>query len=73
MHHRALNIQQPAPKQETGSPVEWMNITFVPGVNMVALSSSISAKMSTMSCQEHKGYKWQCLTIQSLTQQHSEL
>ena len=25
-----------------------------------------------MSCQEYKGYKWQCLTTQSPTQQHSE-
>ena len=28
---------------------------------MVALSSSISAEVSKMSCQEYKGYKWQCL------------
>ena len=42
--------------------MERMNITFVPGVNMVVLSSSISAKVSKMSCQEYTGYKWQCLT-----------
>ena len=46
--------------------------TDTPGVNMAVLSSSISAKMSKMSCQEYKGYKWQCLTTQSPTQQHSE-
>ena len=28
----------------------------------VGLSSSISAKVSKMSCQEYKGYKWQCPT-----------
>ena len=27
---------------------------------MVVLSSSISAKVSKMSCHECKGYKWQC-------------
>ena len=37
-----------------------MNITFVTGVNMVVVSSSISAKVNKMSCQEYKGYKWQC-------------
>ena len=52
--------------------MERMNITFVQAVNMVVLSSSISAKMNKMSCQEYKGYKWQCLTTQSPTQQHSE-
>ena len=57
---------------KTGSPVERMNITFVPGGNMVVLPSSISAKVSKMSCQECKGYKWQCPTTQSPTQQHSE-
>ena len=40
---------------------------------MVVLSSSILAKVSKMSCQEYKGYKWQCVTTQSPTQQHSEL
>ena len=54
---------------KTGSCVERMNITCV---NMVVLSSSISAKVSKMSCQEYTGYKWQCLTTQSPTQQHSE-
>ena len=44
---------------------------FAPGVNMVVLSSYISAKVSKMSCQEW-GYKWQCLKTQSPTQQHSE-
>ena len=67
MHHRALNIQRRVPKQ-----VERVNVTFVPGVDMVVLSSSISVKVSNMSCQEYKGYKWQCLTTQSPTQQHSE-
>ena len=77
---------------KTGSPVERMNITFVPamrqrklgshtppchiifvpGENMVVLSSSISAKVSKMSCHECKGYKWQCPTTQSPTQQHNE-
>ena len=57
---------------KTGSPVERMNITFVPGGNMVVLSSSISAKVSKMSCHECKGYKWQCPTTQSPTQQHNE-
>ena len=56
----------------SSTPVEWMNIAFVPGVNMAVLSSSISAKVSKMSCQGYKGYKWQCLTTQSPTQQHSE-
>ena len=32
---------------------------------MVVLSSSISAKVSKMSCHECKGYKWQCPTTQS--------
>ena len=27
---------------------------------MVVLSSSMSAKVSKMSCHEYKGYKWQC-------------
>ena len=53
--------------------MERMNTTFAPGVNMVVLSSSISAKVSKMSCQDYKGYKWQRLTTQSPTQQHSEL
>ena len=53
-------------------PVERMNITLVPRGNMVVLSSSISAKVSTMSCHECKGYKWQCPTTQSPTQQHNE-
>mmetsp|Transcript_27332 Transcript_27332/g.45198 ORF Transcript_27332/g.45198 Transcript_27332/m.45198 type:complete len:81 (+) Transcript_27332:251-493(+) len=57
---------------KTGSPVERMNITLVPGGNMVVLSSSISAKVSKMSCHECKGYKWQCPTTQSPTQQHNE-
>ena len=65
--------EYPTTCAKTGSPVERMNITFVPGVSMVVLSNSISAKMSKMSCQEYKGYKWQCLTTQSPTQQHSEL
>ena len=33
--------------------MEPVNITFVPGVNMVVLSSSISAQVSKMSCQEY--------------------
>ena len=74
MHHRALNIQRlHTTCIKTVSPVERMNITFVPGVNMVVRSSSISAKVSKISCQEAKGYKWQCLTTQSPTQPHSEL
>ena len=40
------------------SPVEPMNITLVPGGNMVVPSSSISAKVSKMSCHECKGCKW---------------
>ena len=36
--------------------------TLVPGGNMVVLSSSISAKVSKMSCHECKGFKWQCPT-----------
>ena len=64
--------EYPTTCAKTGSPVERMNITFVPRVNMVVLSGSISAKVSKMSCQEYKGYKWQCLTTQSPTQQHSE-
>ena len=43
---------------KTGSPVERMNITRVPGGNMVVLSSSISVKVSKMSCHECKGCKW---------------
>ena len=39
--------------------MERMNITFIPGGNMVVLSSSISAKVSKMACQEYKEYKWQ--------------
>ena len=39
---------------------------------MVVLSSSISAKVSKMSCHECKGYKWQCPTTQSPTQHHNE-
>ena len=35
--------------------MERMNITLVPGGNMVVLSSSISAKVSKMSCHECKG------------------
>ena len=35
-------------------------------------SSSISAKVSKMSRHECKGYKWQCSTTQSPTQQHNE-
>ena len=46
------------PDAKTGSPVERMNITFVPGGNMVVLSSSNSAKVSKMSCHECKGCKW---------------
>ena len=42
------------------------------GGNMVVLSSSIPAKVSKMSCHECKGYKWQCPTTQSPTQQHNE-
>ena len=57
---------------KTGSPVERMNITLVPAGNMVVLSSSISAKVSKMSCHECKGYKWQCPTTQSRTEQHNE-
>ena len=34
---------------------------------MVVLSSSISAKVSKMSYHECKGYKWQCPTTQSPT------
>ena len=49
-----------------------MNITFAPRVNMVVLSISILAKVSKIFCQEYKKYKWQCLTTQSPTQQHSE-
>ena len=67
MHHCAY----PTTCAETGSPVERMNITFLPGVKMAVLSSSVSAKVSKMSCQEYKGYKWQCLTTQSPTQQHT--
>ena len=40
------------------SPVERMNITLVPGGNMVVLSSSISVKVSKMSCHECKGCTW---------------
>ena len=43
---------------KTDFPVERINITFTPGVNMVVLSSCILAKVSKMSCQECKGYKW---------------
>ena len=68
----SLCSESPTNYAKTGSPVEWMNITFVPGVKMVVLSSSISAKVSKMPCQGYKGYKWQCLTTQSPTQQHSE-
>ena len=39
---------------------------------MVVLSSSISVKISKMSRHECKGYKWQCPTTQSPTQQHNE-
>ena len=39
---------------------------------MVVLSSSILAKVSKMSYHECKGYKSQCPTTQSPTQQHSE-
>ena len=39
---------------------------------MVVLSSSISAKVSKMSRHECKGYKWQCPTTQSPTEQHNE-
>ena len=39
---------------------------------MAVLSSSISAKVSKMSCHECKGYKWQGPTTQSPTQQHNE-
>ena len=53
--------------------MERMNITFVPGVYMAVLSSSISEKVSKMSCEEYKGYKRQWLTTRSPTQQHSEL
>ena len=62
----------PTTYAKTGSPVERMNITLVPGGNMVVLSSSISAKVSKMSCHECKGYKWQRPTTQSATQQHNE-
>ena len=48
------------------------HICPVPGGNMVVLSSSISAKVSKMSRHECKGYKWQCPTTQSPTQQHNE-
>ena len=57
---------------KTGSAMERMKITFVPGGNMVVRSSSISAKVSKTSCHECKGYKWQCPTTQSPTQQHNE-
>ena len=67
MHHCAY----PTTCAKTGSPVERMNITFLPRLNMAVLSSSVSAKVSKMSCQEYKGYRWQCLTTQSPTQQHT--
>ena len=41
--------EYPTTCAKTGSPVERMNIAFVPRVNMVVLSSSISAKVSKMS------------------------
>ena len=47
-----------------------MNITFH-DIAFIMQSNSISAKVSKMSCQGYKGYKWQCLTTQSPTQQHS--
>ena len=46
--------EYPTTCAKTGSPVERMNITFVPGVNMVVLSSSIPAKVSKMSCKSTK-------------------
>ena len=57
----SLCFEYPTTCAKTGSPVERMNITFLPGVNMVVLSSSVSAKVSKMSCQEYKGYKWSTL------------
>ena len=39
---------------------------------MVVLSNSILAKVGKMSYHDYKGYKWQCPTTQSPTQQHSE-
>ena len=70
LHRDAL--EYPMTCAKTGSPVERINIIFVPGVNMVVLSSPISAKLSKMSCQGYTGFKWQCFTTQSPTQQHSE-
>ena len=70
--YASLCFEYPTTYAKTGSPVERMNITFGPGVKMVVLSSSISAKVSKMSCKEYKGHKWQCLTTQAPTQQHSE-
>ena len=45
--------EYPTTCAKTGSPVEWMNITFVQGLNMVVRSSSISAKVSKVSRQEY--------------------
>ena len=56
--HASPCSECPTSCAKTGSPVERMNITLVPGGNMVVLSSSISAKVSKMSCHECKGCKW---------------
>ena len=39
-----------------------MNITFVPGVNLVVLSGSISKKVIQSVLPKYRKYKWQCLT-----------
>ena len=39
-----------------------MNITLVPGVNMVVLSSSLSERVIQTILPKYRGYKWQCLT-----------
>ena len=68
-HHHALNIQQPAREQV---PLERMNITLVPGVNMVVLSGSISEKVIQSVLPKYRGYKWQCLTTRRPSRQHSD-
>ena len=67
-HTHALRAELPF-LWNYSSPVEQMNITLVPGGNMVVLSSSISAKVSKLSCRECKEYN---TTTQSPTQQHNE-
>ena len=66
-HTHALRAELPFLRNYS-SPVKQMNITLVPGGNMVVLSSSISAKVSKMSC-HCKEYN---TTTQSPTQQHNE-